>query len=213
MSLRDAITEHVIPLLDTCKMPALVLRVGVGMFSLTAIVYNLHVYRLAEQDMTAAVRVASDRICSKGNILLLAFVIQKGFPTDVVFYLTMLPAHVCMPGCSQVSKVVMWIVRSPGPLIKTSHLLYALSARVALFRDVRRQPGETWVLAAQRITAEVRAAIVDHERRVVAEQRGVRGGGGEHQRRDERAIERRRGDGVRGLDRLFQPGLTHGVAR
>jgi hypothetical protein len=52
-------------------------------------------------------------------------------------------------------------------LDEAADLLYALSARIALFRDVRQQPGETWVLAARRITAEVRAAIVDHERRVV----------------------------------------------
>ena len=52
-------------------------------------------------------------------------------------------------------------------LDEAADLLYALSARIALFRDVRQQPGETWVLAARRITAEVRAAIVDHERHVV----------------------------------------------
>jgi hypothetical protein len=52
-------------------------------------------------------------------------------------------------------------------LDEAADLLYALSARMELFRDVRQQPGEAWVLAARRITAEVRAAVVDHERRVV----------------------------------------------
>src|SRR5258708_25105652 len=52
-------------------------------------------------------------------------------------------------------------------LDEAAGLLYALSARKALLRDVRLQAGETWVHAALRITAEVRDAVVDHERRAV----------------------------------------------
>jgi hypothetical protein len=54
------------------------------------------------------------------------------------------------------------------PLLdEAADLLYVLSARPALLRNVRLQAGETWVLAARRVTAEVRDAVVDHEQRAV----------------------------------------------
>ncbi len=52
-------------------------------------------------------------------------------------------------------------------LDEAADLLYALSLRTALLRDARQQAGETWVAVAQRITAEVRDAVVDDERRAV----------------------------------------------
>src|SRR5207247_8256831 len=45
-------------------------------------------------------------------------------------------------------------------LDEAADLLYALSARTALFRDGRQQAGETWVAVARRITEEVRDAVV-----------------------------------------------------
>jgi len=52
-------------------------------------------------------------------------------------------------------------------LDEAANLLYALSLRTTLLRDARQQAGETWVAVAQRITAEVRYAVVDDERRAV----------------------------------------------
>lgn len=48
-------------------------------------------------------------------------------------------------------------------------LLYALAARVTLFRDAQQQGGETWVQAALRISVEVRNTVADQEQ-VVADQ-------------------------------------------
>ncbi len=52
-------------------------------------------------------------------------------------------------------------------LDEAADLLYALSVRPTLWRNVRLQAGETWALAARRIVAEVRDAVVDHERHAV----------------------------------------------
>ena len=76
-------------------------------------------------------------------------------------------------------------------LDEAADLLYALSARTALFRDVRLQAGETWVQAAQRITAEVRDAVVDHERRAVDQMAALAPGPGEVVRVSPRADDKR----------------------
>ena len=52
-------------------------------------------------------------------------------------------------------------------LDEAADLLYALSVRPTLWRNVRLQAGETWALAARRVVAEVRDAVVDHERHAV----------------------------------------------
>jgi len=52
-------------------------------------------------------------------------------------------------------------------LDEAADLLYALSARMALLRDARPQPGENWVEVARRVTAEVRDEVIDHERQLV----------------------------------------------
>jgi hypothetical protein len=70
-------------------------------------------------------------------------------------------------------------------------MLYALSARTALFRNVRLQASETWVLAARRVTAEVRDAVVDHERRVVDRMAALAPAAGEVARVSPRAADKR----------------------
>ena len=69
--------------------------------------------------------------------------------------------------------------------------LYALSARTALFRNVRLQAGETWVDAARRVTAEVCDAVVDHERRAVDQMAAVAPGVAEVARVSPRAADKR----------------------
>ena len=76
-------------------------------------------------------------------------------------------------------------------LDEATDLLYALSARTALFRNVRLQAGETWGLAARRITAEVRDAVVDHERRAVDQMAAAAPGVAEVARVSPRAADKR----------------------
>jgi hypothetical protein len=70
-------------------------------------------------------------------------------------------------------------------------LLYALSVRTVLFRNARLQAGETWVDAARRVTAEVRDAVVDHERRAVDQMAAVAPGVAEVARVSPRAADKR----------------------
>ncbi len=76
-------------------------------------------------------------------------------------------------------------------LDEAADLLYALSLRTALLRDARQQPGETWVLAARRVTAEVRDAVLDHERRAVDQMAALAPGPGEVARVPPRADQKR----------------------